>query len=298
MTDQSRIAIVRYRGALTSAVHGIEEMLSFAGGLERYRSLRVTITDTVVPGYDAYILPPAGQEVDVSAQPDIPKFLKQEHTRGALVCSVCVGLVWLAEAGVIGNRPVTTHWGLEALMAERYPDAATDVDQILIEHSDLATAGGMMAWVDLSMALIERFVGRDAMIETSRRFVVDVGRMDQRRYRSFTPDLSHQDAAIRKAQLAIESGYASRLSVDDLAQQAGLAERTFIRRFTSATGMTPMTYVQAIRIEKAKDQLIHSTKQIQQIAFDTGYADHSAFGRKFHQATGMTPKDFRRKFSA
>jgi transcriptional regulator GlxA family with amidase domain len=283
---------------LASAVHGIEEMLSFAGSLEGHRSLHVAITETVVPGFDVYVLPPAGQEVDVTAQPDIPKILKQEHARGALVCSVCVGLVWLAEAGVLGNRPVTTHWGLEALMAQQYPDAATDVDQILIEHSDLTTAGGMMAWVDLSMALVERFVGRDAMIETSRRFVVDVGRMDQRRYRSFTPDLSHQDVAIRKAQLAIESDFALRLSVNYLAQKAGLAERTFIRRFTAVTRMTPMTYVQAIRLEKAKDLLIHSTKQIQQVAFDSGYADHSAFGRKFHQATGMSPKDFRRKFSA
>lgn len=294
----SRIAILRYPGALTSAVHGMEEILSFAGTLDARRPLKVAMVEEVAPGFDVYILPPAGEDMDPTLRPDIPKRLGQEHARGALICSVCAGLIWLAQAGIPGSRPVTTHWGMEARMRQDHPEVMTDVDQILIEHSDLITAGGMMAWVDLSMALIERLVGRDAMIETSRRFVVDVGRVDQRRYRSFTPNLSHQDAAIRKAQLVIERDYAARLSVESLARHAGLAARTFIRRFTSVTGLTPMAYVQAVRVEKAKDFLIHSTKQIQQIAFETGYGDHSAFGRRFHQSTGMTPKDFRSKFSA
>ncbi len=291
------IAVISYPGALTSAVHGIKEMLELAGTLKRDRSLCVELTGAVEPGYDAYILPPAGQEIDVIAQPDIPMSLRREHARGALLCSVCAGLIWLAEANVLGNRPVTTHWGLETQMKEHYPSVATDVDQILIEHTDLITAGGMMAWVDLSLALIERLIGRDVMIETSRYFVVDVARIDQRRYRSFTPNLSHQDTAVRKAQLHIESDYADHLSVDDLAKHAGLAARTFIRRFTSVTRLTPMAYVNAVRIEKAKELLIHSTKQIQQIAFEIGYSDHSAFGRKFHEATGITPRDFRLKFS-
>ena len=298
VNQAKRIAIIRYPGALTSAVHGIKEMLELAGNLKRDPALKVEITESVEPGYDAYILPPAGQEIDVKAQPDLPISLRREHARGALLCSVCVGLIWLAEANVLGNRPVTTHWGLENRMREHYPDVTTDVDQILIEHSDLITSGGMMAWVDLSLALIERLIGRDVMIETSRYFVVDIVRVDQRRYRSFTPNLSHQDAAVRRAQLHVESDYAGHLSVNDLAKHSGLAARTFNRRFTSMTGLTPMAYVNAVRIEKAKDLLIHSAKQIQQIAFETGYSDHSAFGRKFHEATGMTPRDFRLKFSA
>ena len=298
VNQAKRIAIIRYPGALTSAVHGIKEMLELAGNLKRDSALKAEITESVEPGYDAYILPPAGQEIDVKAQPDLPISLRREHARGALLCSVCVGLIWLAEANVLGNRPVTTHWGLECRMREHYPDVTIDVDQILIEHSDLITSGGMMAWVDLSLALIERLIGRDVMIETSRYFVVDIVRVDQRRYRSFTPNLSHQDAAVRRAQLHVESDYAGHLSVNDMAKHSGLAARTFNRRFTSMTGLTPMAYVNAIRIEKAKDLLIHSAKRIQQIAFETGYSDHSAFGRKFHEATGMTPRDFRLKFSA
>ena len=298
VNQAKRIAIIRYPGALTSAVHGIKEMLELAGNLKRDSALKAEITESVEPGYDVYILPPAGEEIDVKAQPDLPISLRREHARGALLCSVCVGLIWLAEANVLGNRPATTHWGLENRMRKHYPDVTIDVDQILIEHSDLITSGGMMAWVDLSLALIERLIGRDVMIETSRYFVVDIVRVDQRRYRSFTPNLSHQDAAVRRAQLHVESDYAGHLSVNDLAKHSGLAARTFNRRFTSMTGLTPMAYVNAVRIEKAKDLLIHSAKRIQQIAFETGYSDHSAFGRKFHEATGMTPRDFRLKFSA
>ncbi|WP_165798803.1 GlxA family transcriptional regulator [Shimia abyssi] len=182
-------------------------------------------------------------------------------------------------------------------MAKHYPMVATDVNQILIEHADLITAGGMMAWVDLCLALIDRFIGRDAVIETAHRFVVDVGQRDQRRYRRFTPNLTHGDPGVRKAQLAIERDFDGKYSIRDLATVAGMSERTFIRRFSSITGLPPMAYVQAVRIEKSKDMLIHSNQIVQNIAFAAGYSDHSSFGRKFIQETGLTPTEFRNRFA-
>lgn len=254
----------------------------------------MSVVDHVAPGHEVYILPPAAADIDLSRHRDLVADLARAHARGAIMCSVCVGVIWLAEAGVIGKRRVTTHWGLEAQMQARYPDIVTDADQILIEYADLTTAGGMMAWVDLCMSLIERFIGRDAMVETSRRFVVDIRRPDQRRYRSFIPDLLHGDPAIRKVQLLIESDFAAQHTLRGLAGVAGMAERSFARRFNSVTGLPPMAYIQAVRMEKAKDMLIHATRPVQQIAFEVGYANHSAFGRRFFEATGLTPSDFRK----
>ena len=297
MSLRAHIAVLNYRGALASAAHGAEEMLGFAASLRPNSDNSVVVLDVFKPGFDAYVLPPAVDHVDVGVYPELPKLLARAHSEGALMCSVCAGLTWLVEADVIGGRPVTTHLDLEGHMREHYPEVVLEVSQILIEHADLITAGGMMAWTDMCLALIERFWGRDALVETSRRFVVDLGRRDQRLYRRFRPNLSHQDSAIRKAQLVVEQRSASQLSIAELAEIAGLSPRTFVRRFMATTGLPPLAYVRSIRIEKAKDMLIHSNKPIQRLAFDVGYTDHSAFGRKFAAETGMSPREFRNRFS-
>lgn len=296
MSSQKRIAIIQYPGALKSAVFGMEEILRFAGAFSKERPLEVTICEEAFLGFDAYVLPPAAEPLDVAGGASLIQRLKEAHEKGALLCSVCAGLIWIAETGVIGNRHITTHWALDAHIKESYPDLLPDVNQILVEHADLITAGGMMAWVDLCLSLIERLIGRDALIETSRHFVIELNRPDQSRFRSFRPDLTHQDAAIRKVQLAIESHFAHHQTLQDMAEIAGLSERTFARRFAKVTKTSPSKYVQLVRIEKAKDMLIHSTRGVQEIAFDVGYADLSSFGRKFFQVTTMTPKEFRNTY--
>ncbi|WP_165798804.1 hypothetical protein [Shimia abyssi] len=87
-----RLAVLRYDNALQSAVFGIEEMLSFAGSLSNERQMSVSIIDEMACGYDVYVLPPATKEIEVDVGCDLPERLKQEHTRGALLCSVCAGL--------------------------------------------------------------------------------------------------------------------------------------------------------------------------------------------------------------
>ncbi|MEM8787459.1 MAG: helix-turn-helix domain-containing protein [Pseudomonadota bacterium] len=298
MPAAHRIAIVNYRGALTSAVHGMAEILRFAAELRPERQLAVEIVGHPDPGHDIYILPPAPQPIDTAAQPELPAALHRAHQRGAVMCSVCAGLIWLAEADILGARRVTTHWRLVSGFAERYPGTPTDADRILIEYRDLITAGGMMAWIDLSLALVERLLDRAAMIEVSSQFVIDTPRRDQRQYQRFVPDLGHDDQAVRRAQLYIESNFAHPLTLDTLAGVAGLSKRTFMRRFAKILGHTPLSYVQAVRIDKAKDILAQASGSIQNVAYDVGYGDHSAFSRRFHEQTGMTPQDFRRKYRA
>lgn len=296
MPKTIRIAILKYDEALPSAVFGMQEMLASAAEQSTSRKLTADILESPRSGYDAYVLPPSNGTFETAHRADLIRFIQSEHQRGALICSVCAGLVWLAEARILGTRPVTTHWGLTSYFQNQYPDVVFDTDHILIEHADLMTAGGMMAWIDLTMALIERFMGRDLMIEMSRRFVVEPGRADQRRYKSFSPDLSHKDKGIRSAQLYVEAHFSDRLTVAQLAEVAGLSQRTFMRRFSSITGHAPLAYVQIVRMEKAKDRLIHADASVQTIAFEVGYSDLSAFSRKFQHHTGMTPTVFRKRF--
>src|SRR3546814_11157436 len=112
-----------------------------------------------------------------------------------------------------------------------------------------------MAWTDLGLKLVERFLGPVAMAQTARMMLVDLPGREQRYYSGFAPRLTHGDAAILKAQhfLQANEGKETRLSI--LAEQARLEERTFLRRFQKATGMTATDYAQRLRVAKAQELL-------------------------------------------
>jgi transcriptional regulator GlxA family with amidase domain len=246
--------------------------------------------------YGAVILPPNLSGARGAADTPILDFIRHQHALGCTICSACAGLFWLGEAGLIGGRPVTTHWALEAEFLARFPKTNLATDQILIDDNDIVTAGGMMAWVDLGLFLVERFLGIDALTFTARQLLVDPRGRQQSNYRTFRPQLVHGDQTILRLQHWMESNFGDDLSVRALAKNALLSERTFIRKFKSATGLPPNRYVQALRVEKARALLEQTRRTVQDIGWTVGYQDISAFGRVFKSVTDTSPADYRHRF--
>ena len=81
-----------------------------------------------------------------------------------------------------------------------------------------------------------------------------------------------------------------------LAAKAGLEERTFLRRFQKATGLTTTDYVQRLRVGKAQELLQFSTLPVDRIAWEVGYGDAGAFRKVFRRIVGLTPNEYRRRF--
>jgi transcriptional regulator GlxA family with amidase domain len=136
------------------------------------------------------------------------------------------------------------------------------------------------------------------MVETSRFFLVDASGREQRHYGSFAPRLTHGDEAILKVQHWLQAKGARAVGVTDMAREAGLEERTFLRRFKAATGIKPTEYAQCVRVEKARELLQFTRRTIDQIAWSVGYEDSTAFRRVFSRLVGLGPGDYRRRFGA
>ncbi|WP_209017626.1 GlxA family transcriptional regulator [Roseibium aggregatum] len=290
-----RLAILAYPGAMQSAVLGLQDVLGFAAQACGAVLEVDVLTDFSArhAAYDAVILPPSSDEVRVDAVPDLPGFLKERHAAGSVICSACTGLTFVCAAGLTGGRAVTSHWGLEQRLKAAYPEVDLDTGQLLIEYTDLITAGGLMAWVDLALALIERFLGYSVAADTARHFIVEFRRRDQRRFRRFLPDLRHGDKAVLKAQHFLESGFADAVTVEDMAVASGLPGRSFLRRFKAGSGLTPKAYLQELRIERARDLLIETEKGVAEICYAVGYNDPPSFVRLFTRLSGLTPGAFR-----
>ena len=246
----------------------------------------------------AVIIPPT-LEAPIAKQAAEPwlEWLKEQHSTGVILSSVCAGAFLLGETGLLSKRKATTHWGYVEEFEQRFPDVDLDVDRIIIEDGDIVTAGGAMAWTDLGLRMVDRFLGSQVMNEAARALLIDPSRREQCYYSAFSPNLTHGDAAILKVQHWLQKTEARVIDLSTLASCAQLEERTFLRRFHKATGMTSTEYCQRLRIGSAKDFLQFSLMPVEQIAWKVGYSDVSAFRKIFKRIVGLTPSEYRRRFT-
>lgn len=225
------------------------------------------------------------------------EWLKAQHEAGREVASLCFGAYFLAEAGLLRGKSCCSHWMAIPDLQLRYPDVRFLPDTLMTEHDGVYTSGGALLSWNLVLYIIEKFGGRDLAIAVSKMFNIDLDRGRQSHFTVFNGQRRHGDASILQAQDFIEARYMGSLSVEQIAGQAFMSKRNFIRRFKLATGNTPLEYIQRVKMEAAKKQLENSDADLTSVMLDAGYNDMKAFRKVFRQVTGMTPQDYRRKFS-
>lgn len=324
MSDRgsTEIGILIYPGAQMAAVLGLTDLFGVADRLARAKGtgpegprLRVShwsadghgdpprrIFDTG-PGKDGesvvILLPPSLDDpISPAKAASLAAWLRGRHEAGSTLGSICAGAFLLAETGLLKGRTVTTHWAYHETFRSRFPEAGVDTDRLIIDDGDIITVGGMMAWTDLGLTLVDRFLGPTIMIETSRQLLIDPPGREQRTYSVFSPRLTHGDTAILKVQHQLQANVAGNTGVAPLAALAGLEERTFLRRFQKATGLTTTEYVQRLRVGKSRELLKFGTLPVDSIAAQVGYGDAGAFRKVFTRIVGLSPGEYRRRFRA
>lgn len=308
MKAVTRIGILGYPGAQQAAVLGLLDLLEVADRLHREQAPGAPGLETQIlsaeqevpepphPSLHALILPPNLGQVQRLETRALLEWIRDRHQEGTLLCSVCAGAALLAEAGLLAGRAATTHWGLGPAFAERYPEVHWDTDRLLIDEGDLVTAGGLMAWVDLGLNLVHRYLGPTTLLAVARHFLVDPGGREQRFYTTFAPSLAHGDPAVLKVQQWLARLTELRPTVPQMAARAKLGERTFLRRFQQATGLGPTEYLQHLRVSRARALLEQSDLGLEEIAWRVGYENPGAFRKVFVRLMGLTPGEYRRRF--
>ncbi|WP_282608865.1 GlxA family transcriptional regulator [Pelagibius sp. Alg239-R121] len=233
--------------------------------------------------------------------PEITEWLCTQQKDGALICAVCTGSVLLAESGLLDGREATTHWAIQTLFASHYPSVKLRMEQVLVTDGpdhQIITAGGASSWEDLALYLINRFLGRAETIRTAKIFLLGDRSDGQLPYAAISKPKPHSDAAISECQTWIADHYPNPKPVAHMAERANMTERTFKRRFRAATGYTPVTYVQTLRVEEAKQLLETTAAPSDEIAASVGYEDPAFFRRLFKRQTGLTPGRYRQRFQS
>jgi transcriptional regulator GlxA family with amidase domain len=180
-----------------------------------------------------------------------------------------------------------------------FPDVRLHEGRILVQTGDghdIVACGGASSWQDLALLLIARYGGGEEAIRISKFFLYQWHRDGQLPYASMATNVVHGDALILKCQTWLAENYERPDVVAEVARVSGLPKRTFDRRFRVATGYSPLAYVQALRIEEAKQMLETGSAPVDAVGREVGYEDAASFRRLFRRLSGISPGDYRRRF--
>jgi len=225
------------------------------------------------------------------------KWLIKSWKNNACIGANCTGTFILAETGLLDGRKATTTWWLEKTFRQRYPHVKLNSQSMLTEQDNLICAGTMTAYFNLALHIIEKQVSQDLAMQCAKTMLINTSDNAHAPYHNLLSASSSSDPVVAKTQYWINNHLDVNVDQVRLAEKMGVSQRTLIRRFKSELGVTPLTYLQNVRIETAKTLLENSTTPLAQVVHKVGYSDISSFTKLFKQRVGLSPIGFRRHFT-
>lgn len=243
----------------------------------------------------------AGGEGVPEAERDEPliAWLRSAARRSRRVASVCNGAFLLARAGLLDGRRATTHWAACRELARRYPSIQVELEPIFVRDGNVHTSAGVTAGIDLALALVEEDLGARVALDVARALVLFVRRPGGQA--QFSTSLAGQLAersSLRELQAWIADHLDEDLSVAALAEHAFMSPRNFARVFRREVGVSPASYVESLRVERAKLLLESTALGIHEVGRRCGFGTVETLRRAFARNLGVSPGEYRQRFPA
>ncbi|MES2734421.1 MAG: helix-turn-helix domain-containing protein [Bacteroidota bacterium] len=224
-------------------------------------------------------------------------WIKDQYKHGTEIASMCSGAFLLAATGLLEGKSCSTHWIAAADFRRLFPKINLQIDKLITAERGIYTNGGAFSFLNLILFLVEKYFDRPTAIFCSKVFQIDMDRTSQSPFFMFQTQKNHGDELIGKAQTYIEENLSEKISFEALASTLAISRRNFDRRFIKATGNTPVEYWQRVKVEVAKSTLEKGRKSIFEVMNEVGYSDNKAFREVFKKITGLSPLDYRAKYT-
>lgn len=226
-------------------------------------------------------------------------WLKEQTSRVRRICSMCAGAFILAEAGILDNKKAVTHWQLCEEMAEKHPKITVNKEAIFVKDGNVYTSAGVTAGLDLTLALVEEDLGRAFALEAARTLVLFLKRPgNQTQYSTMLKYQNTDYQPINQIISWIYNHLHEDISVEKLAERSLMSPRNFARVFVRELHITPIKYVEKLRIETACRHLTETHLTIDEIAHLSGLKNSLNMNRIFLKTFSTTPSQYRKNFSS
>ena len=219
------------------------------------------------------------------------------HAAGTRLASICVGSFTLAATGLLDGRRATTHWRSSELLAARFPAVEVDAAALFVDEGQVLTSAGASAGIDLCLHLVRRDHGAAVAADAARSAVLPLTRSGGQAQFIVRDALGAGDATLSATLAWIEDHAHRPLSLQEIADQAGVSTRTLNRRFREQTNMTPLEWLGAARIRLAQSLLETTSHPVERIAHQTGFGSAANFRAKFRAALDTSPAAYRLAFA-
>jgi transcriptional regulator GlxA family with amidase domain len=250
------------------------------------------------PALDTLIIPGGRGLRQAATGGPVSKFIKARAASTRRIVCICTGIYGLAPTGLLHGRRVAAHWRFVKDIASQFPDLRVDDNAIFLQDGPFYTCAGAAAGVDLAISLIESDYGIRVALAVARELVVYLKRSGGEG--QYSEPLRFQTESIdRFAELAgwIASHLHGDLTTESLAARVFLCSRQFTRRFKTAFGKSPATFVEELRLSEARRLLAMGTSSLEQVSASVGFKSADAFRRAFERRLGINPSDYRRRFN-
>jgi transcriptional regulator GlxA family with amidase domain len=248
---------------------------------------------------DLVIIPAPNGDImkSLALNKDFLPWITKQYKGGAEVASLCLGAFLLASTGLLKGRKCATHWMASNDFRKMFPDVNLVADKIITDENGIYSSGGAYSFLNLLLYLVEKYAGRDMAILCSKVLEIEFDRGSQSPFIIFEGQKEHDDEPVRVAQQYIEHNFQQKITVDQLALMLAVGRRNLERRFKKATSNTIAEYMQRVKIEAAKMSLESSRENVNEVMYKVGYTDTKAFRTTFRRITGLSPVQYRNKYT-
>lgn len=311
------IAIIAYEGCWAVSVFLAKDFFTIVSLLDSHYSLPqsyeveiITIDGSAITSssdslviadnslsdkaYDLVIIPP----IEGSKLKNMPlgtdliiNWLKPKIHSSTSILSLSTGSYFLAATGQLNKTVIATHWSLVKPLSKLFPDCQFISHKSYLRTGNIYTTGSFEAGISVLLGIVAKDKGDRFSQQCATHLLIS----DSNKLNLILPQFNnHQDDKINEIQDWIHSHSTDVITINDLAKQFNFSERNLKRRFSQATGISINKYVQEVRIDKAKKQLLATDKTVNEISVDVGYENSSFFSRLFKKSTGLTPAKWRK----
>lgn len=249
------------------------------------------------------VIVPSRRALDDGLSPELLDALREAHRRGARMVSTCNGAFVLAAAGLLDDRPATTHWRYVELMRVRYPKVRLDPNPLYVDDGDVLTSAGSAAGLDLCLHLVRRDFGAGAANALARRLVVQPHREGGQAQYIETPvtpcpgSRDDQNQPVAESMAWALQHLSEPLTVAVLARRAQMSERSYLRHFASTTGSSPIRWLISQRVRASLPLLESTCAPVEEVAAAVGFDSVVTFRHHFGRLMHTSPSSYRRGFS-
>jgi len=257
---------------------------------------------SLASGADTIIVPPLAYaslkqfQARLSSETALHQQLPAWHAAGKQLLSFCTGIPLLAESGVLNERPAAISWWLTTWFRNRYPRVQLQPYATMSESPGLLCGGASTSYIELALHLVRQHGGQEIALACSRLLLTGPQHSSQAPYMTMQSFAGHDDALVLRCQYWLQDNLAAPFSLEALAGHARSSSRTVIRRFNQVLGVSPLRYLQQLRLHAARRWLEGSNLPLEQIVQQLGYSDSASFRRLFQRELHCTPAAYRKQF--